>query len=282
MIRILGRRCAYVIMFVVVGWYVLFSRRVRASCRPYLSRRFPGRTGALQRLLDSYRRVCWLGRTLVDRAAFGILGPHCLQITFPEGQQLVELIDEGAGVVLVNSHVGCWQVAMAAFLNIDVPVSIVMHRAPGDLDQHYFEHQSADSPVQIIDPAGPMGGIMEMIEALRSKHLLGLMGDRIFGDDENTVEVDFLGARVHFPVAPYRLASMQGSPVAVVFSHKSSFSEYGLRLARVIRVPAGLGRDNEAYRPYIEEFARALEEYCQSHPFQFFNFHDMWELGESA
>jgi len=82
---------------------------------------------------------------------------------------------------------------------------------------------------------------------------------------------------VHFPVSPYRLASMQGTPIAVVFSHKTGFSRYHIELARVIRVPAELGRSNDAYAPYLRQFVEALEAFTSSHPWEFFNFHDMWQ-----
>lgn len=49
-----------------------------------------------------------------------------------------------------------------------------------------------------------------------------------------------------------------------------------LQLARVIRVPANLGRKPAAYLPYAREFSRALEAFVAEHPYQFFNFYDMW------
>jgi predicted LPLAT superfamily acyltransferase len=70
---------------------------------------------------------------------------------------------------------------------------------------------------------------------------------------------------------------MQGSPIAVVSSFKTGFSRYRVELDRVIRVPAGLGRSNAAYAPYLQEYVEALEGFTASHPWQFFNFHDMWQ-----
>jgi predicted LPLAT superfamily acyltransferase len=152
-----------------------------------------------------------------------------------------------------------------------------MHQRAGDIDPRWFQHAGEEAGLSIIDPAENMGGIMEMIGTLKRAEILGLMADRVFGDDPNTLEATFLGAPVHFPVSPYRLASMQGTPVAVVFSYKTGFSTYRIRLARVIRVPAGLGRSNEAYLPYLQQFVEALEMFIQSRPWDFFNFHDMWQ-----
>ncbi len=55
------------------------------------------------------------------------------------------------------------------------------------------------------------------------------------------------------------------------------YDDHLIELARIIRVPAGLGRANAAYRPFLLQFVEALEIFTSSHPWQFFNFHDMWQ-----
>ena len=115
LIRIGGRRPAYACMYFVVLWYVLLRPFVRRRCRYYLDRRFPDVKNPLIRLWHDYRRIVALGGSLIDRGAFGLLGPGTLKVEFPEGRDLQTLIDEGRGLIVLNSHVGCWQVAMSAF-----------------------------------------------------------------------------------------------------------------------------------------------------------------------
>ncbi len=277
LIRMGGRRLAYLCMYVVVAWYVLFRPFVRRRCRHYLNRRFPETRNPLVRLWHDYRRIEALGESLIDRAAYGFFGPKALHVDFPEGPCLRELVDEGRGLIILNSHVGCWQVAMSAFSYLRTPVSIVIHQRAADIDPRWFHSDGREVPFSIIDPSQPMGGILQMIGVLKQNRILGLMADRVFGDDPNTLETAFLGEPVHFPVSPYRLASMQGTPIAVVFSYKTGFSTCRAELSRVIRVPVGLGRSNTAYAPYLRQFADALEGFVSSHPWQFFNFHDMWQ-----
>jgi len=277
LLRVGGRRLAYLSMYVVVAWYVLLRPFVRRRCRYYLDRRFPAVWNPLVRLWHDYCRIEALGESLIDRAAFGLLGPQALHMDFPEGPRLRELIEEGRGLIILNSHVGCWQVAMSAFHYLRVPVNIVMHHGVADIDPRWFHLADGEVPFSIIDPAEPMGGVLQMIAALKENHVLGLMADRVFGDDPNTLPATFLGSPVHFPVSPYRLASMQSSPIAVVFSYKTGFSSYRIELARIIRIPAGLGRSNAAYALFLQQFVETLETFTASHPWQFFNFHDMWQ-----
>jgi predicted LPLAT superfamily acyltransferase len=276
LIRLAGRRAAYVMASFVALHYVLFRPSVRARSRPYLSRRFPGRN-ALLRLRDSYRITVEIGKVLVDRAAFGILGPGQLTVRHSRREDLLERIREGRGLILVTAHAGCWQFAMESLRLLETPVSLLLHREEGDVDLHIFEHRSDEAAFRIIDPAGPLGGALEMLQVLKDGEVLCIMGDRAMGGDRSTVAVDFLGGRVRVPFTPYHLASATGAPVVVIFPYKSGPGNYSLEVAKVIRVPEGLGRDPEAYRPYAEAFIRALEGFVGERPYQFFNLFDMWD-----
>jgi predicted LPLAT superfamily acyltransferase len=275
LIRLAGRRTAYVMANFVALYYVLFRSSVRDRSRPYLSRRFPGRT-ALLRLWDSYRITVEIGKVLVDRAAMGILGPGQLAVRHSRRNDLMERIREGRGVILVTAHAGCWQFAMESLRMLETPVSLLLHREEGDVDLHIFEHRGDDAAFRIIDPAGPLGGALEMLQVLKHGEVLCIMGDRAMGGDRSTVEVDFLGGRVRVPSAPYQLASATGAPVVVIFPYKSGAGAYSLQVAKVLRVPGDLGRTPEAYRPYAEAFIQALEGFVEERPYQFFNFFDMW------
>jgi predicted LPLAT superfamily acyltransferase len=277
LIRFAGRSAAYVMVVFIALYYVLFCPSVRARSLPYLSRRFPGRTPLL-RLWDSYRITVEIGRVLVDRAAMGILGPGQLTVLYSKREELLERVREGRGLILVTAHAGCWQFAMESLRLLDTPMSLLLHREDGDVDLHIFEHRGDEAAFRIIDPAGPFGGALEMLQVLKHGEVLCIMADRAMGGDRSTVVVEFLGGRVRVPVSPYQLASATGAPVVVIFPYKSGPGNYSLQVAKVLRVQGGLGRTPEAYRPYAEEFIRALEGFVEERPYQFFNFFDMWNL----
>jgi predicted LPLAT superfamily acyltransferase len=276
LIRLGGRRAAYAMLAVVVFYYMLFRADQRRKSEFYLRRRFPGAKGA-RLWLHSYRMSLALGKSLIDRAVVGILGPSSTRVTLSGKEELLSLLAEGRGLILITAHVGSWQTAMAALDFLNQPVSLLMQREAGDIDRHYFEHGGRECPFRIIDPSGALGGALEMLQVLKSGQILSVMGDRMFGSDRNAVNVEFLGAPVPFPFSAYKLASATGAPIGVLLSAKTGLDSYELRLARVIRVPAGLRRGNEAFVPYVRQFAETLEEYAQQYPYQFFNFYDMWD-----
>lgn len=273
LILIGGLRPAYHIMYIVVLWYVLFVPDIRERTRHYLRRRFPDHSCPIRRFWDSYRLVFTFARSMIDRAAHALVGERVLRADCPDIAQMRALLAEHEGAVLLNGHIGCWQVAMSAISHVDRPVSIVM--IPPEGGTPAAELMDEDLPFDVIDPRRGTEGVMEMLEALRNGRILGLMGDRVFGVAEDTVKVGFLGGEIHVPFAPYRLAAVTGKPIMVLFSHKTRINHYRLRLATVIRVPPGVREPADAV-PYAQQFADALEVYVEDHPWQFFNFYDMW------
>ncbi|SDZ76706.1 Predicted acyltransferase, LPLAT superfamily [Desulfuromusa kysingii] len=275
MIRLGGRRAAYIPLYFVVFYYVLLLS-VRKKCQFYLARRFP-QAGAWGGFWNSYRMTLELGKVLVDRALVGILGPEQIHVELLGKAELLQVLAENKGVILVNAHVGCWQVAMSALGFMKTPVNLLMQREDGDIDRHYFEHAGIECPYRIIDPRGDLGGVLKMVEVLKRGEVLSVMGDRMLGEDRNGVDVEFMGGTVTVPFSAYKLASATGAPIVVLFSYKTAAARYELKLYKTIRVPPGLGRGSNVFQPYAREFAETLEVFCAEHPFQFFNFFDMWQ-----
>lgn len=281
LIRIGGRRAAYFLLHFVVLYYVLFCPDQRRKGEPYLRRRFSEASGG-QLFRHSYRMILALGKVLVDRAVVGILGPDQMRVRLHGKEELLGLLAEGRGLILIGAHVGCWQVAMSALGFLKVPVNLLMQREEGDIDRHYFEHAGIECPYRIIDPRGFLGGSLEMLDVLKRGEVLSVMGDRLLGSDKNAVAADFLGGSVPFPFSAYKLASATGAPIAVLFSYKTGPAGYELKLFKVIRVTAGSGRGGAMLAPCVAEFAEALEKFTFEHPYQFFNFFDMWQNGATT
>jgi len=275
MIRLGGRRLAYLVLYFIVAYYVLFSRLARTRAEHYLKRRFPQASG-LKKLWHCYRLILAFGKVLIDRAVVGIMGPDTFDVCLDAREELLKLRDENQGMILMAAHVGCWQVAMSALDFLERPVNMLMRQEDGDIDQHYFEHAGIECPYRTIDPAGYLGGTLEMMGALKQGQIVSVMGDRLLGSDRSTVAVKFLGEDVYLPFSAYKIASATGAPVVVFFTCKEGPNSYSLKLAKVIRVPALSGRKAETFRSYAVEFSEVLEDYCHEHPYQFFNFFDLW------
>jgi predicted LPLAT superfamily acyltransferase len=276
MIRLGGRRLAYFFLYFIVAYYILFKSAIRKRCSFYLTHRFHSRS-VIKKLFYSYRLSLSFGKVLVDRAIIGILGSEKISVTFEQKETLKRLVSEGKGVIFLMAHIGCWQVALSALNYLNTPVNMVLRREEGDIDRHYFEHQSSGLPFSIIDPDGFLGGTLEMINCLKKGEVMCIMGDRVFGNLKNTLSIDFLGQKALFPFSAFKVASATGAPVVILLTYKKDAGNFGMELAKIMKIPENLGRSGDKYNPYVSEFVKVLEEYTKANPFQFYNFYDMWE-----
>ena len=280
LIRLAGRRVAYALADLVCLWYVIARPAVRKRCRPYLLRRFPERGGP-RRLLDTWRLSSTFARLLVDQTSMRILGEKEFKTQIRGREILNGLLEEGKGLIIATAHVGAWQLGMANLSALDHPISILARLEEEDRSSPFRAFNGRRGPFRIIDPAGFLGGVPEMVGVLQQGNVLCLMGDRAWGSGAGTVSVDFLGGPIDLPYTAYKLASATGAPVAVLFPFKPGPDQYEMLLAGIIRVPAGLGRQASAYRPHAAAFAQALEHFLETYPYHFFNFFDLWQ-GETG
>ncbi len=271
-IRVAGRAPAYMLLYVVCACYVLFNAQVRRSCAPYLRRRFPRAVGFYY-WWHCYRLVHSFGRSILDRVIASVLGSDTFAVSLRGRDTLFRLRDEGRGMILLLSHVGCWQMAVAAFAALEQPVYMLMHHHASVFEQRH----GGGFAFEVIDPNGYLGGALEMLGVLKDGGILAIMGDRVPPREKNVVRVPLLGGEVALPVSAYHLASSTGAPIVVLTSHRRDDGSYLMEVAEVLEVPRALGRRCDSYRPYACRYAAVLERYCARYPYQFYNFFDMWQ-----
>jgi len=279
LIRIGGRRLAYFALYWVVFYYVLCRPSIRRRSDYYLHHRFPNNS-CLKRYLDCYRLFLQMGKILIDQAMVGILGPKKMELTIYGRQELLKLVNERCGFILLMSHAGCWQVALSALHFLKVPVNLLLEQEEGNIDRHYLEQAQIDFPLRIIDPGDNLGATLEMLSVLKKGEVLCMMGDRVLGSEKNYLKAEFLGEKAPFPFSAFQIASAARVPVVVFFSYKAGYDTYALNVSKIIQVPENLGRSGEAYRPYVAQFIKELEMFVQNYPYQFFNFYNMWHQME--
>ena len=85
-----------------------------------------------------------------------------------------------------------------------------------------------------------------------------------------------MGGSIRIPASAYALASITGAELLMLFTVRKK-SVTRVFMAERLAVPAGLPRrDVSVFQPYAQQFAAAMENVVERHPYQFFNFYDMW------
>ncbi|MDR2947472.1 MAG: lipid A biosynthesis acyltransferase [Candidatus Adiutrix sp.] len=279
LIRHVGAWAAYPLLYAVVLSYSLRPSVYRRS-RPYLSRRFPGSSGvALWR--KAFRLNLSFGLVLLERAVMGITGR--MEFAHPEngGEAVKKILAEGRGLVALTAHVGAWQTGLGWLAGVERPVNIAQRRQDEDNDRHYFEHRPGAEAPKIINLSEAAPALAAMAAALLAGEVVAMMGDRIWQREALTLKASLMGGPIMLPGAPFYLAAKTGAPLAVVFTRRAGPSRVEGRVWKIIRPPQDGSAAPESLAPLAEAFAACLEEYAAAEPYQFFNFYDMWNLGEN-
>jgi len=276
LIKFGGQTVPYFFLHFVIAYYTLFRPLVRRRVGHYLNRRFPN-AGFFTRLANIYKHCLSFGQVLISRSAIGSLGREKFDITFKNKDKLLEVLKRDSGLMLMTAHVGSWQLGLSALDFVDKPIALLLEQQMGKALGHMHDDDIDQRQFEYIDPAGPFGGTLEILQRLRAGGLVSVMGDRVYGSERSTVTAPFLGAIAEFPLSPYSLASAGEAPIVVLLSRKTGMYSFELDVVDVMDIPPGLGRDSAAYAPYAQRFAYLLEEYTDKTPYQFFNFHNMWK-----
>lgn len=275
MLRWFGKRPAYYIMYIVTFWYVLMYSKIRKRTRPYLKRRFPEHRSLIRQFWDSYQLIRHFGMTLVDMAAAQIIGPSVVHAMCPNDDQFAKLAASSQGFLLLNAHIGCWQVGLTTLPNVGKRVALGLIPDPRVLP-------SIDPKTSyIIDPTMGFMAVMQMTRALLEGDVVSLMADRVHGDQNNVVKVNFMGDPLSIPIAAYRLASATGCPIVLLAAMKTGYKSYEVSILDQFQIPPHLGSRPEHYESYAQRVADALERMCMKYPWQFFNFYDLWSIHEN-
>ena len=267
-------------MYIVCIYYVLFDRAAVCGALAYIKRRFPSH-GFFKRLRHVYLLFVSQGKQLIDR--YAIVSRHeIFDIQLHGYEQLMSLVQNSHhGIILLTAHVGNWQVAMTALKKLEKTVYLVMRPEDNPAVQSSLHISREQNHIKIISPEQDLGGIVEIMNKLKEKHIVSIMGDRRYGF--KAVEVSFLGEKAWFPYGGFTIAAAARCPVVVLLSEKISAYQYIVDVSNVLYPCYISGKDkHHQLQQWVQKFATLLEAYTYKHPYQYFLFRDVWEETEST
>lgn len=274
LLRVGGWRLAYLLLYCVVFWYSLVPY-ARQRGLAYLKRRFPF-AGAFSLWRHTFLLYLEFGKVLVDKTFAAMGGAYAAHANEVDRAQLLQLMAGKKGVILLTGHVGSWQMAFPALEKLgDTKVNIVKHFDPQDNDKQIFEFTEHARRLNVLRSDGGIETSLNMLYALQRGELLALMGDRALESKKNVTQVPFFGGNVSVPTMVYHLAAVTGAPIVVLFTRRTGPGQVELTTPRLIQPMQTSAKD---YTAEATVFMNEVQAFCQQHPYQFFNFYDMWSL----
>jgi len=279
--RLLGRRACQLALYPVVAYFFVREREGRRASRRYLARA----RGRPAGFFAPFRHYHEFAVQLVDRMVLWGGGLSQIRMESEGGEHLFRLARERRGGILLGAHLGSFDMPRQLAGDHGLVLNVVMFTAHAERINRFFEQLDPSSRVRVLhlDP-GSVRTAFEIKACLERGELVGLLADRVpAGGRERPVHVDFLGEPAPFPLSPFLLACLLGAPTYLSLCVRTGPARYRTRV-----VPLGDGRPvprqsrGKAAAALAGAYVRGLEESCRRHPFQWFNFFDVWATGVDA
>lgn len=274
LIQYIGLWAAYTLLFFVAFYFLLFSRQSTKASYDFFRTRLGW--GSFKSIIGVYRTYLKMGQALIDRTAV-LSGLDKFTFFFDGEHHLKQMAADGKGGILISGHVGNWAIAgpiLDQALPNDFKVHVVMLAEEHKKIQEFLDNIQVKQTADIIPIGNDFSHIIAMGTALRKGELICMHGDRYL-PNQDTVAVDFFGAKAHFPAGPFQLAVRMKVPYTITYAFKETWSHYHFYSTPPLQNP-------ESVEVAAQYFADSLEQKMRQYPYQWFNFYDFWETPEQV
>ncbi|MCU6500221.1 acyltransferase [Rugamonas sp. A1-17] len=276
--RVFGRWPFRVVLYPVLGWYVLSKPRPRRASQAYLRRVANYTSTAMPGVL---RHFAAFGESILDKMLLWG-GLFKLDTVDLHGSELIaDAAAAGRGGLLICAHLGNLELCrVLSRQRRDIKMTVLVHTKHAQAFNDMLARLNPESQLNLmqVTEMSPATAILLSERVARGEFVV-IAGDRVpVSQNPRVALADFLGEPAPFPVGPYVLANILQCPVFLLFSIRQG-RRYALHFEAfrdVVRIPRQ-GRE-AAFQQLAGDYARRLEHYCLRAPLQWFNFYDFWHL----
>ena len=271
LLRILGVNRTCELVWPVTFFYVCFDRKARQAALPYLRHRFP-EAGPIRLFFHTWALFTSQGQAIVERA---VMTRNMASYRFVNRELSERLMDRKEGFLILTSHFGAWNAIMGGLHIVRKPVNLLIMPDRNIHVDKTAALKGLQVPLHLISTESPMGGLLDVTDAIERGEIVCLMGDRCL--EGEGIETEFLGENALFPSAAFHIASRTGCAILALFAvrekrHTHFIAEYGPEIH-----PQWQGRDRRKLKKYLDLYVKRLEQLCMEHPYQCFLFENIWE-----
>jgi predicted LPLAT superfamily acyltransferase len=190
------------------------------------------------------------------------------------------MVSDGNGGILINAHVGNWEIAGQLLERLNTTIHVLMFDAEHRQISRYLDKVMTEKDMKVIIIREDMSHLNEIKDALSNKEIIAIAGDR-FMPGNKVYEVDFMGKAAKFPAGPFSIAARFNVPVTFAFAMKESRTHYHFYATPLITVRKYRTlTERESYtREMVEKYAGELESKLRAYPLQWFNYYQFWSTG---
>lgn len=230
-------------------------------------------------LRERHIHALTFAHVFLDRARLLSRGPDEFQID-AEGQEMIKhQLKTGHGGVLLGAHFGSFE-AMRSFDSTlpELRVRYLMFPDHAPTSTALLNELNTVTASRVISLANGPQAMLEVHEALDKGEFVAFLGDRQPGNSPRSqLAVPFLGGSINLPTSPYIAAIAARVPLYMCVAPRLGKDRYAISFYELYDgspIPRTERKDRIA--ALANAFASHLEGLCHRHPYNWFNFYDIW------
>lgn len=257
-------------------YFTMFSTRTaRAAAEVYFCRL----TGRSAGFADRFRQTLTYAHVILDRVRLLSEGVAAYHVTSSSAEIVERHHRSQSGGILLGAHFGSFE-ALRAFDRTlpGLSVRYLMHQENAGKIAALLDTLNPEVAAMVIPLTDGQSAMLAAREAIAEGSFVAFLGDRMTGPAERAaVEVDFLGAPMSVPRAPYQIAMLAGAPLVLCFAPRTGKRQYELTFIE-LHDGSPVARDSRdrVCRELAQAYAATLARMCRAHPHNWFNFFDVW------
>ncbi len=275
-IKYFGISFAYFFLKIVAIYFLLFSGKAYKVIFYYFNS--IQKYSKTRSFFSTYQNFCMLGKVLVDKITILSGVPNKFTYNFDGESYLHQLVEKETGGILVNAHIGNWEIAGQLLERLNTRVNILMYDAEHQKIKQYLSNVLDQKNVGFIIIKDDISHLEQIRNALMNKEIIAIAGDR-YMPGNRTITCDFMGKEADFPISPFYMAGKYNVPVVNVFAMKETNTHYHFFASPPRRIEnfGNLKTREATLTSAVHEFVSELETMLKRYPLQWFNYYNFWK-----
>ncbi|MFN8155045.1 MAG: lipid A biosynthesis acyltransferase [Bacteroidia bacterium] len=271
-LKTLGVRPAYYLLWFVSFYYLLFSRDSNHAILEVYRKHL--KFGVLRSRFLLWKNYRLFGQSMIDKIVMMSGVRNRFTFEFEGEDYLHEMVKAGKGGMLISAHLGNWEIAGFLLKRIPAAINIVMYDAEHEKIKNYLEGVTGKRNMNVILVKEDLSHIYAISAALSRNELVCMHADRFLDGNRNLVHT-FMGEAAAFPQGPFLLASRLDVPVTFVFAVKESAMHYHFSATKPVNYH--LTDRKAGMMQALSKYVDVLEKQLRRYPAQWFNYYPFWK-----
>ena len=280
---IFGRKIVKIFLYPVIFWYVLVNKTARQASKDYLKQvyNFSQDEQLYPKLYNVFKHFSYFGESILDKLIIWKGNYPLNEVIIYGREQFQPFLKKKQGCLIICSHLGNIELCkILSKTKSNLKTTMLVHTKHSKAFNKLLDELSPEnkfSLMQVSEISADM--IITLKQRIDNGDFVIIAGDRVpVSSSQRTVKVDFLGKKAKFPVGPYLLAALLGTPCFLMFSTKANQKDnvYVELFREKIEIPNKKLRE-ELFTNLAADYAKRLEKYCLINPWLWFNFYPFWD-----